>query len=152
MVCFSLQKILSLIRSYLFIFAFMTFVLEERWKKLLLWFTSKSVIAMFSSKGFIVSSLTFRLLINFEFIFVFCNIFFQFHSFIYSCPVFPALLIEEMFFFSFVYSYFLCCILIDHKCVGLFLYCLFCTIINSIWYLSIFVPAPYCFDYYTFVV
>ena len=49
---------------------------------------------MFSSKSFIVSGLTFRSLIHFEFIFVYgvrkCS-----HSFTYSCPVFPAPFIEE---------------------------------------------------------
>ena len=39
-------------------------------KKILLWFMSKSVLPMFSAKSFIVSSLTFRSLIHFEFIFV----------------------------------------------------------------------------------
>ena len=39
-------------------------------KKILLWFMSKSVFPVFSSKNFIVSSLTFRSLIHFEFIFV----------------------------------------------------------------------------------
>ena len=36
----------------------------------LLWFMSESVLPMFSSKSFIVSGLTFRFLIHFEFIFV----------------------------------------------------------------------------------
>ena len=57
---------------------------------------SKGVLPMFSSKGFIVSSLTFRSLIHFEFIFVYgvreCSNFLLLHC---SCPVFPAPLIEE---------------------------------------------------------
>ena len=40
-------------------------------KKILLRFMSESVLPMFSSKGFIVSRLTFRSLIHFEFIFVY---------------------------------------------------------------------------------
>ena len=52
---------------------------------------------MLSSKSFIVSGLTFRSLIHFEFIFVYgvrkCSNFV--HSFTCSCPVFPALLIDE---------------------------------------------------------
>ena len=37
-------------------------------QRMLLWFTSKSVLPLFSSKGFIVSGLTFRSLVHFEFI------------------------------------------------------------------------------------
>ena len=52
---------------------------------------------MFSSKSFIVSGLTFRSLIHFEFIFVYgvkecSNFFFYFTC---SCSVFPAPFIEE---------------------------------------------------------
>ena len=47
---------------------------------------------MFSSKSFIVSGLTFRSLIHFEFIFVYGV---RDHSFTWSCPVLPAPLIEE---------------------------------------------------------
>ena len=68
---FSVQKLLSLIRSHLFIFAFII-TLGGVSEKILLWFMSESVRPMFSSKSFIVSSLTFRSLIYFEFIFVFC--------------------------------------------------------------------------------
>ena len=51
---------------------------------------------MFSSKSFMVSSVTFRSLIHFEFIFVYgVKKIFLFHSFMCSCPVFPELLIEE---------------------------------------------------------
>ena len=38
---------------------------------ILLWFMSKSVLPMFSSKSLIVSGLTFRSLIHFEFVFVY---------------------------------------------------------------------------------
>ena len=40
-------------------------------KIILLWFMSESVLSMFSSKSFIVSCLTLRSLIHFEFIFVY---------------------------------------------------------------------------------
>ena len=40
-------------------------------KGILLQFMSESVLLIFSSKGFIVSGLTFRSLIHFEFIFVY---------------------------------------------------------------------------------
>ena len=71
MASFAVQKLLSLIRSHLFIFAFVSFALEDRSKKILLQFMSKSVLPMFSSKSFMVSGLIFRSLIHFEFIFVY---------------------------------------------------------------------------------
>ena len=64
MVSFAAQKVLSLIRSHLFVFLFITVVGQS--KKILLWFMSKSVLPLFSSKSFIVSGLTFRSLIHFK--------------------------------------------------------------------------------------
>ena len=68
---FAVQKLLSLTRSHLFIFVFIFITLGGGSKKILLWFMSKSVLSMFPSKSFIVSGLTFRSLIHFEFIFVY---------------------------------------------------------------------------------
>ena len=68
MVSFAMQKLVSLIRSHLFIFIFIFITLRGGSKKILLWFMSKSVFPLFSSKSFIVSSLTFKYLIHFEFI------------------------------------------------------------------------------------
>ena len=65
MVFFAVQKLLSLIRSHMFIFVFISVTLGDVSKKILLQFMSKSVLPMFSSKSFIVSSLTFRSLIHF---------------------------------------------------------------------------------------
>ena len=70
MVSFGLQKILSLIRPHLLIFVFISITLDGS-KKILLRFISKSVLPMFSSRSFIVSDLTFRSLIHFEFIFIY---------------------------------------------------------------------------------
>ena len=67
-VSFAVQKLLSLIRSYLFSFVFIFITQECGSKKILLPFMSKSVL-MFSSKSFTVSCLAFSSLINFEFIF-----------------------------------------------------------------------------------
>ena len=96
MVSFVAQKLLSLIRSHLFFFAFVSITLGDGSKKTLLWFMSKSVLPTFFSRSSIVSGLTFRSLIYFKFIFVYgvrkCS---KFHSFTCSCPVFPAPLIEE---------------------------------------------------------
>ena len=96
-------------------------------KKILLQFISKNVLPMFSSKSFVVSGLTFRPLICFEFIFVYnvkeCSNFILLHA--YSCPVFPAPHIKEPVFYP---LYVLACPrVIDHICIGLFLVSLSCS-------------------------
>ena len=70
MVSFAMQKILNLIRFHLFTFAFISFALGDKSKKVLLRFMSKSVLPVFSSKSFLVCSFKFRSLIHFVFIFV----------------------------------------------------------------------------------
>ena len=72
MVSFAVQKLLSFIRSHLFAFVFIFITLGCGSRKTLLWFLSKNIFPMFSSKSFIVSGLTFRSLIHLEFIFVYC--------------------------------------------------------------------------------
>ena len=52
-VSFAVKKLLSFIRSHLFIFVFISITLRGESKKILLWFMSKSVFPMFSSKSFI---------------------------------------------------------------------------------------------------
>ena len=69
MVSFAVQKLLSLIRSHLFVF--LSVYLGDRSRKIMLQFMSKSVLPMFSSKSFIVSGLTFRSLVHFEFMFLY---------------------------------------------------------------------------------
>ena len=51
MVSFAMQKLLSLIKSHLFISVFISITLGGGSKKILLWFMSKSVFPMFSSNG-----------------------------------------------------------------------------------------------------
>ena len=63
-----MQKLLSLIKSHLFIFVI---TLGGALDKMLLWFMSESVGPMFSSGRFIVSGLVSRPLIHLEFIFVY---------------------------------------------------------------------------------
>ena len=70
MVSFAVQKVLSLIRSHLFIVAFFPFVLRDRSKKILLWFTSNSVLPMISPKSFMVYDLTFSSLMYFVYFFM----------------------------------------------------------------------------------
>ena len=69
MVSFAVQKLLLLTGSHLFILIFIFITLGGGSKTILLCFMSKSVLPMFSSRSFIVCSLTFRSLIHFEFIF-----------------------------------------------------------------------------------
>ena len=75
----SVQKLLSLMRSYWFIFYFIVIILGSGSNKILLQFMSKSALPMFSSRSFIVYGLTFGSLIHFEFIFLYdvrdCSIF-----------------------------------------------------------------------------
>ena len=68
-VSFAMQKLLSLTRSHLFTFVFISITLGGGSERILLWFMSSSVLPMFFSKSFIISSLTSRSLIHFEFIF-----------------------------------------------------------------------------------
>ena len=53
MVSFAMQR-LSFIRSHLFIFSFISINLGDSTEKILLWFMSKRVLPIFSSKSFIV--------------------------------------------------------------------------------------------------
>ena len=71
MVSFAVQKLFSFIRSHLFIFAFASFALGDSCKKIFVQFMSKNVLPRFSSRSFMVSSLTFRSLTHFEFIFIY---------------------------------------------------------------------------------
>ena len=64
---FTGQNLLSLFRIHLFIFVFMFITLWDGSKNILLWFMSMSILSIFPSKNFIVSSLTFRSVIHFYF-------------------------------------------------------------------------------------
>ena len=63
------------------------------------------VFSLFSCKSFIVSSLMFRSLIHFEFIFVYdvreCSDFVLLH--VANCPVFPTRLTENLSFFHCIF-------------------------------------------------
>jgi len=80
MVFFSVQKLWSLIQSHFFLI-FIT--LGDGSKVIILWFMSESVLPIFSSKSFIVFSLTFNSIIHFEFVSVHsvweCSSFILFH-------------------------------------------------------------------------
>ena len=67
-----MQKLLSLIRSHLFVFVFSSITQGDESKGILLWYISKSVMPMFPSKSFIVSGFSFfEFIYCFEFIFVY---------------------------------------------------------------------------------
>ena len=53
-VCFIVQKLLSLIRFHLFVFVFIFITLGGKSKKILPWFISKSVFPVLSSKSYIL--------------------------------------------------------------------------------------------------
>ena len=65
MVSFAVQKLISLIKPHLFIFAFIPFALEDSPKKIFLQFMSENVLSMFSSRNFMVSCLIFKPLSHF---------------------------------------------------------------------------------------
>ena len=71
MVSFAVQKLLSFIKSHLFILVFISISRSGGSKRILLCFMSWGVLPLFSSKCFIVSGLTFRSLIHFDY-FYFC--------------------------------------------------------------------------------
>ena len=67
---FAVQKLLSLIKSHLFLFGFIDLTLGGGSEKRLLWFMLEGVWPMFSSKSFTVSGLILRSFTHFEFIVV----------------------------------------------------------------------------------
>ena len=77
---------------------------------------SKSVLPMFSSRSFIVSGLTFRSLIHFEFIFVYGVLVSFFYKWLTS---FPAPLVKEVVFFL---LYILSSFVKDKVSIGMWMY------------------------------
>lgn len=96
-----------------------------------------------------VSGLVFKSLIHFEVIFVCCmrNYFCFFFPLAFTCPVSQHLLLR-VYFFIIVFSCLLCNRLIVLISVALFLDSLFCSIDLCVCFL----PVPYCFDDYRFIV
>ena len=112
MVCFAVKNILSLIRSHLFIFAFISIALGDWAMRTLLWFMSESVLSMFSPRSFTVSHLVFKSLSHFEFIFVYsvrdCSTFIDLYAAILDSCVPGTTSWGDCLFFI-VYSCPLCC-------------------------------------------
>ena len=104
-VSFAVQKLSSLIRPHLFIFGFISIILGGGLQRILLWFMSRNVLPMFSSKSFIVWGLAFNSLTYFEFIFVYGDR--RFH-YLYVAVQFPQHNYCRGRFFSTIYSFLLC--------------------------------------------
>ena len=104
---------------------------------------------MFSSKSFIVSGLTFRSLMHFEFIFVYgvrkCSNFILLHVAIQCCP---APFIEEA---VFAPLYILASFVKDKVPIGAWVY-FWAFFLVALVYISVFVSVPYCLDDRSFVV
>uniref|UniRef100_A0A8D1L7N5 Uncharacterized protein n=1 Tax=Sus scrofa TaxID=9823 RepID=A0A8D1L7N5_PIG len=124
-VSFAVQKLLSVIKSHLFIFVFVVNTLRGGSEKMLLSFMSESVWPMFSSKNFIVSDLMSRSLIHLEFIFEYgvreCSDFILFHVAVQFSQ--PHLLNK----LSFLHCIFLPPLSLGCRCVGLILGFLSCS-------------------------
>ena len=89
MVSFSVQKLLSLIRSCLFIFTLVSFTLGDRSKKYCYNLCQRVFCLCFFTRRFMISSLAFRSLIHFEFIFyIWCEDFLIsfFHMYLSNFP------------------------------------------------------------------
>ena len=71
---FAVEKLLSLIRSPLFMFVFIPITVGDGPQKILLQSMSNTVVPIFSSRSFVVSGLTLRSLIHCEFVFMLENV------------------------------------------------------------------------------
>ena len=110
---------------------------------------SESVLPMFSSRSFIVSGLTFRSLIHFECIFVYC---------VRKCSSFILLQVVDQFSqhhllkrLSFFPLYILASFVKDKVSISSWIY-LWAFYSVPLIYTSVFVPVPYCLDDCGFVV
>ena len=109
---------------------------------------SESVLPMFSSRNYIVSGLTFRSLIHFEFIFVYgvrkCSRFIL----LQVVDQFPQLHLLKRLSFSIVYPY----LFVENKVsIGTWIY-LWAFYFVPLIYISVFVLVPYCLDDCGFIV
>ena len=92
---------------------------------------------MFSSKSFIVSGLTFRSFIHFEFTFVY-GVRKWSHSFTCTCPIFPAPFIEEA---VFAPLYILASFVKNNLPISAWVY-FWAFYLVLLVYISVFVPVP----------
>ena len=102
LVSFAVQKLVSLIRSHWFLFAFIYVALGDWPKKTFVRLRSENVLPMFSSRSLMVLFLIFKSLSHFWVYFgAWWEGVFHFHWLACSCPSFPVPLSEKTVFFSF---------------------------------------------------
>ena len=148
-VSFAVQKLLSLIRFHLFYFCFY-FQYSKRWviEDLAVIYVMEC-LPMLSSKRFIVAGFTFRSLIHFEFIFVNgvrkCFNFILLHVTVQFSqqPLLNRLSLPPL--------YIIASFVKNKVSIGVFIY-LWVFYLDPLFYISVFVLVPYCFDDYFFVV
>ena len=120
-----LCKSLCLIRSYLFVFAFVSIALGDRPKKTLARFMSENVLPIFSSRSFTVSCLIFMSVSHFELILVHsirvCSNFTDLYA---AVQLYQQLLLKRLSFPRYIPAFFshsmflpLCHRLTVHSCV-----------------------------------
>ena len=141
MVSIAVQKLISLIRSHLFIFAFTCIALGDWPQKMLVWFMSENCV--------FCHVLYFSFLSHFGLIFLYgvrmCSSFIDFHA-----EVQPSQhhLLKRLSFPNCIHSLLIYQRLIVHRCVSLFLSFLFCPLIH----MPVFMPILCCFDSCSFIV
>ena len=111
-VSFAVQKLLSLIKFYMFIFVF---ILPETDPKILLQLMSKYVLPVFYSRSFVISGFIYKSLIHFVFETALIPFFYMLWS------SFPSTYYWGDYLFSIIYSCLLCHQLTDLKCLSSFL-------------------------------
>ena len=158
MISFTVQKLLSLIRSNLFIL-FLFSLLQELGHRRSCFDLCHPVFCLcfpLRVLQFLVLHLglpcwlTFRSLIHFEFIFVYgVRKRSKFHSFTHSSPVFPAPFIEEAVLNTPLYI--LASFAKKEVPTGAWIY-FWAFYLVPLVYISVFVPVPYCLDDCSFVV
>ena len=115
MVSFAVQKLVSLIRSYLFSFVFISIYSRRCIQKDIAATYVKNVLPVFSAWSFIVSILAFRSISHLQFIFVYgireCSDFVLLRE---AVQLSQCHLLRRLS-FAIVYSYLLCCRLGDHR-------------------------------------
>ena len=151
MVSLAVQKLLSLIRFHLFIFAFISTALGD-------WLKKTSTLYLHCLLGVLWCCVSYLSLQNILKLLLCTVRGCVLISLIYmQLSNFPSTFAEE----TFSHCVFLAPLwrLIDHRCEGLFMGSLFCSIDPYVWVFFFFwfvclflVPVPHCFDYWRFVV
>ena len=131
-------------RSHLFIFAHISIALGDWPKKILVWVVAENVLLLFSSRSFMVSFLIFKSLSHFEFV-VMHDVRVLPLGIYMRLSKFPKTICKRDYPFSIVYSCLICQRLIDCS-MWVHFWALYS---NPLIHMSVFVPIPCCFDYYS---